>query len=60
MSIAAAKRGRKQLAKRNRHLAKVGRPGCPKKISADKSAKRLAEKINKLKLIAHRKGLKKH
>jgi hypothetical protein len=42
MSIAAAKRRRKQIAKGNRHLAKIGRPGVPKKISASKSARRLA------------------
>lgn len=46
MSIAAAKRRRKQLAKGNRHLAKIGRPGVPKKMSREKSARRLARLIS--------------
>lgn len=58
MSIAAAKRRRRQVAKGNRHLAKIGRPGTPKKISASKSAARLQRVINKQKLIAMRKGQK--
>lgn len=58
MSIAAAKRRRRQVAKCNRHLAKIGRPGTPKKISASKSARRLAKLIGKEKLIQQRKGQK--
>lgn len=45
MSIAAAKRRRKQHAKGNRHLAKIGRPGLPKKMSQEQSARRLAALI---------------
>lgn len=45
MSIAAAKRRRRQVAKGNRHLAKIGRPGVPKKRSAEQSARRLAALI---------------
>lgn len=59
MSIAAMKRRRKQHAKGNRHLAKLGRPGLPKKISAQKSAARLAARIATLKKIQTNKGAKK-
>lgn len=45
MSIATMKRRRKQHAIRNRHLAKIGRPGLPPKVSAEKSARRLAAVI---------------
>jgi hypothetical protein len=58
MSIAAAKRRRRQQAKGNRHLAKIGRPGLPKKLSAEKSAKRLAQKIATLRRIQTNKGRK--
>lgn len=54
----AAKRRRKQFAKGNRHLAARGRPGVPKKISAEKSARRLMEKIGKLKAYASNKAAK--
>lgn len=59
MSIAAMKRRRKQFAKGNRHLAKIGRPGLPKKISVAKSSKRLAMRIATLKRIQSNKGAKK-
>lgn len=52
MSIAAAKRRRKQAAKGNRHLAKLRRPGLPKKISAEQSARRLAARMATEKRIA--------
>lgn len=52
MSIAAAKRRRKQVAKNNRHLAKLGRPGLPKKISAEKSARLLMKKLATLRRMA--------
>ena len=58
MSIAAAKRRRRQQANGNRHLAKIGRPGVPKKLSAEKSAKRLALKIATLRRIQTNKGRK--
>lgn len=56
MSIAAMKRARKRLKKNNRHLAKIGRPGTPKKVSAEQSAHRLAKQIEKLKTIASNKA----
>ena len=45
MSIATLKRRRKQFAKQFRHLAKLGRPGTPKKYGKEESAKRLARVI---------------
>ena len=59
MSIAAAKRRRRQVKVGNRHLAKIGRPGVPKKISAEQSASRLRRLIEKEKKIASNKGKKK-
>lgn len=56
MSIAAAKRRRRQVAKGNRHLAKLGRPGVPKKLSAEASSRKLARLISGLKTRAARKG----
>lgn len=58
MSIAAAKRRRRQVAKGNRHLAKIGRPGVPKKITAEQSARRLARQLQKLKDMQSRKAKK--
>lgn len=43
--IATMKRRRRQQKMNNRHLAKVGRPGLPKKISVEKSTKLLMQKI---------------
>lgn len=57
MSIAAAKRRRRQAAIGYRHLAKLGRP-IYKKKSKDKAAKRLREVIAKQQMIANRKGRK--
>jgi len=57
MSIAAAKRRRKQHAVKNRHLAKIGRPGVPKKISAEKSARRLSALIHGERTRMHRQAL---
>lgn len=56
MSIGELKRRRKQLAKKNRHLAPLGRPGTPKKISASKAAHRLQRTLEKLKTIAANKA----
>lgn len=56
MSIAAMKRRRKQFAIRNRHLAKLGRPGLPKKVSVAKSERRLAELISKQRKMAMNKN----
>lgn len=39
------KKGRREARQRNRHLAKLGRPGMPKRISKEKSAHRLAALI---------------
>lgn len=58
MSIAAAKRRRRQVRMGNRHLAKIGRPGVPKKISAEKAARRLAKLIVGLRTREHRKANK--
>lgn len=58
MSIAAAKRRRRQLKVGNRHLAKIGRPGVPKKISVEQSARRLQRVIMGEKTRAQRKGAK--
>jgi hypothetical protein len=58
MSIAAAKRRRRQQANGNRHLAKIGRPGVPKKLSEAKSARKLAQKIATLRRIQTNKGRK--
>lgn len=58
MSIAAAKRRRRQVANGNRHLAKIGRPGVPKKISRDKSARKLARVIAGENMRRQRKGAK--
>lgn len=58
MSIAAARRRRRQQQIGNRHLAKIGRPGVPAKVSAEKSATRLARHIEKMKTIASNKGKK--
>lgn len=52
MSIAAARKRRRQQANGNRHLAKIGRPGTPKKVSVEKSTKRLHAHMEKLKKIA--------
>ena len=60
MSIAAAKRRRRQVRKGNRHLAKIGRPGVPKTITAEQSARRLAARINKEKQIAYNKSKSKN
>lgn len=59
MSIAAMKRRRRQVAKGNRHLAKLRRPGLPKKISAAKSAMKQARLIANLRKIQTNKGAKK-
>ncbi len=45
MSIAAMKRRRKQAKVKNRHLAKLGRPGLPKMYTKEASSKRLARVI---------------
>ena len=58
MSIAAARKRRRQQKLGNRHLAKIGRPGVPAKVSAEKSATRLAHRIETLKCIASNKGKK--
>lgn len=58
MSIAAAKRRRRQAANGYRHLAKIGRP-IYKKKSAAKMARRLRQAIEKQRLIAARKGASK-
>lgn len=58
MSIAAMKRRRKQHKIRNRHLAKLGRPGLPKKLTVEQSAKILQERIGKLRKIAANKARK--
>lgn len=58
MSIAAAKRRRRQVVKGNRHLAKIGRPGVPKKISAEQGARRLAHQLIRLKEMQQRRARK--
>lgn len=58
MSIAAAKRRRRQAAIGYTHLAKIGRPVYKKKSKA-KADKRLRAVIAKQNLIAQRKGNKK-
>lgn len=55
-AIATMKRRRKQQANSNRHLAKLGRPGVPKKISEQKSAARELRKVMKLKAMAANKA----
>lgn len=39
------KKGRRQARQKNNHLAKIGRPGMPKKRSSDTLAKRQAKLI---------------
>lgn len=54
-AIATMKRRRKQFAK-NRHLAKLGRPGTPKMYSKEASSKRLARLIANERARAGRKA----
>lgn len=42
---ATIKRRRKQSLKNNRHLAKMGRPGLPKKVSEAQSAAKQAREV---------------
>lgn len=55
-AVATMKRRRKQQQNGNRHLAKLGRPGVPKKISEQKSAAREMRKVMKLKSMAANKA----
>jgi len=52
------KRRRKQQANGNRHLAKLGRPGVPVKMSEEKSNAREARKLMKLKAMQANKSKK--
>lgn len=54
MSIACLKRRRKQFEKKFRHLAKLGRPGTPKKYGKEESAKRLARVIANARKVAQK------
>lgn len=56
MSIAAAKRRRRQVKNGNRHLAKIGRPGVPKVRSASYNARKLMRLIEKQKKMAANKA----
>lgn len=56
MSIAALKRRRKQLKVRNRHLAKIGRPGVPKAHTAGYYARKLQRLIEGERKRAHNKS----
>lgn len=53
-----ARRRRKQAANNFRHLAKLGRPVYPGKISSEASARREAAFRNRQKVVAARKRKK--
>lgn len=57
-AVATMKRRRKQQANGNRHLAKLGRPGVPVKMSEAKSNAREARKLMKLKAMQTNKSKK--
>lgn len=55
-AIATMKRRRKQFAKKNRHVAKLGRPGTPKMYSKEASSKRLTRLLANERARAGRKA----